>query len=183
MVEATEKWGVDPAPGKIPGRDPEEVYTKLFRQTSDDFFESLADPERFDVVLIDGLHLKEQVYRDATNSLRHLTNRGLLVLHDCSPENEAMQIVPRRQKHWNGDCWKALVRLRSEHPELFCRVIAEDQGVGVVIPRPPGKLITDLILDKTAFDLQYSDLEADRKRLLGVVNFSDIERLREEASS
>lgn len=182
-VEATTKWGVDPKPGKIPQRDPEEVYTKLFRQTSDDFFRALAPTEQFDVVFVDGLHLAKQVYRDTLNALKHLTARGLIVLHDCSPENEAMQKVPRIQKHWSGDCWKAIIRLRSEHPNLFCRVIADDMGVGVVIPRPAGKEVSELSLKCPAFDLQYKDLATDRTHLLGAVNPSDIPGLRKQAAS
>lgn len=182
-VKASLKWGVDPKPGKIPQRDPEDVYAKLFRQTSDDFFKELPASEKFDVVFIDGLHIAKQVYQDVLNALNHLTPRGMIILHDCNPENEAMQAVPRLQKHWNGNCWKAIVRLRSEHPKLFCRVIDRDQGLGVVIPRPAGKEVLELKLERPAFDLQYKDLEADRARLLGIVPLEEMYELREQAAS
>ena len=32
--------------------------------TSDEFFESIPESERFDIVFIDGLHLCDQVWKD-----------------------------------------------------------------------------------------------------------------------
>lgn len=184
LVKATEKWGVDPVLKKVGGHDPEKIYTRFFLQTSNDFFKSsLGLSEKFDVVFIDGLHLKEQVYLDVFRSLSCLSERGVIVMHDCNPATEAMQAVPRQQSSWNGDCWKAMVKLRSEHPELFCRVIMQDQGVGVVIRRPPGKKVRDVNLKgRKAFDLQYSDLEANRVRLLGHVAYCDMKKLRKQAA-
>ncbi len=51
-----------------------------------------------------------------------------------SPEKESHQIVPRvnNQPTWNGDCWKAWVKLRRVRSDLSMRVINADHGLGVI---------------------------------------------------
>lgn len=158
-IRSATKWGVDPAPM----RSAESRYGQFFRKTSDEFFSTLDDAHRFDVILVDGLHHAEQVARDVENSLRFLSEDGAIVMHDCSPASEAAQRVPRETGIWNGDCWRAMVALR-QRPELDAFTIDADHGVGVVRKRAP---ISPL--ETPPGPLTYADLERDRRRLLGLV--------------
>ena len=90
------------------GVDP--VSGGTIRTTSDKFFEENA--ETFDIVFVDGLHHAEQVLRDIENSLLRLNNGGTIVVHDLNPREEYLQVIPRLQSTWMGDCWKAWVHLR-----------------------------------------------------------------------
>lgn len=155
-VEAHLKWGVDPRPK--PGA--ERSYDRVFQQTSDEYF--ARQSEKFDVVLIDGLHHADQVYRDILHALAVVSPRGVVVAHDCNPSSEAMQAVPQRQGIWTGDCWRAIVRLRASRPLLTAYVINTDFGVGVIRKRSSPLLKLDKAFDKYT----YADLRRDRKRLL-----------------
>lgn len=159
------KWGVDPAPHQgAPTR-----YQRFFRGTSDEFFAQLRDDERVDVVFIDGLHHAEQVYRDVVNSLRFLSEGGTIVLHDCYPPSQEAQQVPRDGAAvWTGDCWKAIVKLRREHPELLCFVVDADFGLGVVrrLPRPSPAPLANV--DGDPFELEWADLKRHPRLLLGL---------------
>lgn len=167
QVRADEKWGVDPR-----SDSPEEPYDYLVRTESDYFFGRLYSGRLFDVVFIDGLHHAKQVYRDVCNALNHLAAGGIIVMHDCNPQSETAQAVPRQQSEWNGDCWKAVVKLRAEHPELDVFTIDTDQGLGVVRQVPSDSID----VDGEPFDLTWSDLVQDRERLLGLISPSEWEQ-------
>lgn len=126
-IHCLEKTGVDPARGGT------------HRMTSDHFFETLSKRKRFDLVFIDGLHWCEQVDRDVDNSLRHLTRRGVIVLHDCNPPTPAHALYPRPVPWtaWNGDVWRSIVKLRRARASTLDVAVGDfDWGCGVVVRRP-----------------------------------------------
>lgn len=155
---AREKWGVDPAPK----RECVPHYHHLRKQKSDAFFASLTT-ERFDVVLVDGLHHAPQVLRDAKNSLNFLASDGFVVMHDCNPKSEEAQRVPREVRQWNGDCWKAMVRIR-EREDVDAFTIDSDHGIGVLMKRPNTHRLTEV-----PPKLHYPDLVEHRDRFLRLV--------------
>lgn len=159
-VKASRKVGVDPAPFEQAIRH----YSSVCRQTSDAFFAELPRDELFDVVLVDGLHHADQVFRDVENALLHLAAGGVVVMHDCNPQSELAQRVPRETRVWNGDCWQAMVWLRQRN-DLDAFTIDTDHGVGVV-----SKLIFPRFEEREETPyLPYSALETDRAGLLGLV--------------
>jgi len=81
--------------------------------------------------LVDGLHHAEQVYKDAINSLQILNENGTIVCHDMNPKGYREQLVPRVTRHWNGDCWRAWVKLRSRS-DLAMFVLDFDEGCGII---------------------------------------------------
>jgi hypothetical protein len=124
-VNVPNKYGVDPKPHGKMGR---QNTTHLM--TSDEFFEQ--NNQKFDIIFIDGLHLHEQVYKDINNSLKVLNDGGYIVCHDMNPPEERFQLRHRRTRRWNGDCWKAWVRLRMERDDLEMFVVNVDEGCGVI---------------------------------------------------
>ena len=112
------------------GIDPEINLDGVLRMTSDAFFESNAT--LYDLIFIDGLHLRDQVYRDILNALRFLKSGGTIVCHDINPSNEAQQLVPRVQSQWTGDCWKAWVQIRAERKDLEMAVVDTESGCGII---------------------------------------------------
>lgn len=157
-VQAKTHWGVDPHPRA----GSETHYDFLFRGTSDQFFRKYH--EKFDVVLVDGLHHAVQVYRDIMSALAVVGPRGVVIAHDCNPTTRAMQAVPQEQGIWTGDCWRAIVKLRATRTDVTAYVLDTDYGVGVVrkIPSAP------ISLDKSLGELTFHDLAKNRRKLLGL---------------
>jgi hypothetical protein len=117
-VRCDVKVGVDPARGGT------------HRMTSDAYFAQCD--EEFDIVFIDGLHIRDQVMRDVENSLMHLSHDGTIVIHDCIPVNEIQQRVPNeRGGPWTGDVWRAALELRRRD-DIDMAVGLFDAGVGVI---------------------------------------------------
>jgi hypothetical protein len=179
QVAARTKVGVDPAfRFRIPAgaRARRALHVKAgtfyFAMTSDAFF---AGPARrfapFDVVFVDGLHTYEQSYADVLHALALLADPGVVVVHDCNPGSEAAAAAtlesaartPGYRGEWNGEVYKALIRLRT-HPDLRVCVIDCDQGVGIVV-KGEADAPLHLTPDEIA-GLGYTDLEASREFLL-----------------
>ena len=116
-IEVENKIGVDPNSGGT------------HRMTSDSFF--LINNKLFDLIFIDGLHTYEQVKKDIINSLNCLNKNGLILIHDCLPLNYYDQAVPRAQKKWNGDVWKAITEFRT-FDEIDVCVGSFDNGIGLI---------------------------------------------------
>lgn len=163
-IDCQYKVGVDP--------EPLRMFPGIVKMTSDQFF---ADKKigYFDLIFIDGLHHKEQVYRDIINSLNHLQKGGTIVCHDMNPTNQTMQMVPRITKIWTGNGWKAWIKI--VYPSTFLRgfVVNTDFGVGVIQKVVEFK---KLIIDQVDFsDLNYKDLEENRKRFLNLMSVEEFQ--------
>ena len=150
---------------------------KYFRQTSDDFFagnSGLFEKEKIDVVFIDGLHTYQQSLVDVKNCLKHLSDNGVIIMHDCNPTTEAMASssfelfmdTPNRGKAWCGDVWKTIVHMRLAYKDLNVFVLDTDFGLGVITR---GK--QEDILDYNADEIEkmsYADLLKDRDNMLNL---------------
>lgn len=112
------------------GVDPYSPYPGVIKEESDTFFKT--NIEKFDIILIDGLHHSDQVYRDITNALDCLNPHGYIICHDMLPTNEEMQVIPFNNGMWTGDCWKAFVELRQTKKDLEMYTIDTDMGLGVI---------------------------------------------------
>jgi len=122
LIKIEHKISIDPSPrGKV-----------TFIGTSDEYFESITDNIKYDIIFIDGLHHSDQVLKDIENSLNHLSENGTIVCHDCLPTTEKMQERDDHGEEWTGDVWKAIAELRVEMIDLDIKVVDTDYGCGII---------------------------------------------------
>jgi hypothetical protein len=165
-VIAAHKDGVDPG---VEGALTSETNYPI---TSDKFFELIHNHDiKYDIIFVDGLHRDHQVYKDIINALNHLASNGTIVCHDMNP---LWEITQRDEGVtgcgcWNGSCWKAWAKLRSERSDLEMYVVDTDHGCGVI------KLgeQKSMHLPKNAFDLDFEYLENNRKELLNLITVDE----------
>lgn len=105
---------------------------QISKETSDKFFERLPIDRKVDIIFIDGLHEAEQVTKDIENSLKHLSSRGTIVLHDCNPPKYE-HTTTGIDGCWTGDVYKSAIGLQELYPYQFY-TIDTDWGVGVLTP-------------------------------------------------
>ena len=104
--------------------------------TSDEFFSS--NPQKYDLIFIDGLHIDEQVEKDILNSLKYLNKEGSIVLHDCNPpevyyaREDYYDTTTPAGAYWNGTVWKAIAKVRSEIEGIYTSTVDTDWGVCVI---------------------------------------------------
>jgi hypothetical protein len=175
-IKIPHKVGVDPDTEKACDRD------ATYKITSDEYFQ--FNYEKFDLIFIDGLHEEEQVERDILNSLDRLNEGGYIVCHDMNPiiyERQLPNNDPKFLEYslreeakgnpqygfWNGDCWKAFVKLKIYRDDLIMKTVDTDFGVGII---QKGSQKT---LDLEFKNLNYEGLEKNRKEWLNLISVEE----------
>ncbi len=172
-IEAAVKYSVDPGVER-------EHNPVDFAVTSDEFFRQLEAGEiltrdtKFDIIFIDGLHLANQVEKDIENALKHLSDDGFIVMHDCNPPTEFharenfSYILSPVGGQWNGTTWKAFFKTRKRK-DIFSCCVDTDWGVGIL-----SKNINFGSSSEVSNDyFEYEILNANRKSSLNLVSFDD----------
>ena len=156
-VKCSQKVGVDPYTGGT------------IRETSDKFFNTNKDT--FDCVFIDGLHAYQQVKKDIQNSLKFLNPNGIILLHDCLPNNYLEQATPRCQYIWSGDVWKAIVECRTlENIDTY--TCYADFGIGVILNRKNKNILQ---LNNLEFSkIKFSDYFNSYKKFMNLIEYEDL---------
>jgi len=125
--------------------DPDPEVNADFIMTSDDFFK--LNKEKFDIIFVDGLHHADFTYRDIINSLKILNLGGCVVVHDVLPTSYESQLIPLEKTLltgsgiWEGDVWKAWIKLKTETQNLNMEVVDTDHGCGIIYPTKDSKNI------------------------------------------
>tara|TARA_B100000787_G_scaffold167553_1_gene154553 strand:+ start:3867 stop:4583 length:717 start_codon:yes stop_codon:yes gene_type:complete len=156
-IECNKKVGVDPVSGGT------------VRKTSDKFFENNKD--KFDCIFIDGLHYYSQVKKDIENSINILNPNGVILLHDCLPNNHFEQAVPRCQITWNGDVWKAIVGCRSKE-NLDTYTCYADFGIGVIFKRKNKNLLK--LNNQNFSKLKFKDYFFKHREFMNIIEYEDL---------
>lgn len=150
------------------GVDPEPTTPATLHMTSDDFF--IQNKETFDVIFINGLHHADQVFTDIENALAVLNEDGYIVCHDMNPIQEIHQQIPFQGGHWNGDCWRALYKLRCDYNNIRVQTVDTDEGCAVIRRREGGEKLalhrSDLHPDK----ITYKSFDNNRHNILNLIS-------------
>jgi hypothetical protein len=166
-INIVHKDAVDPEPVR------EGKQLTNYPISSDEFFDLIEGHDiKYDIIFIDGLHHDYQVYKDICNAINHLTPDGTIICHDMNP----LYFVTSMKRgfdgvgQWNGDCWQAWAKLRTENPNISMEVINTDHGVGII---RNGKQKLFNVRDKSLLNIvdgsaTWELLETYRKELLNL---------------
>ena len=168
QINCNNKFGVDPSP--ITG-DTTHIMT------SDEFFDGLDQDIKFDIVFIDGLHLDFQVDRDIENSLKHLSEGGTIVLHDCNPPTkyhagEYPVFSEPANGEWNGTVYLSLLKIRLYREDLRLFTVDTDWGVGILTKKSSNTLE---VFPNEAMSWEY--FSNNRKEILDLISEAEFEEM------
>lgn len=128
---AAECYGVDVAFGRRDFND----NVKLYQMPSDDFFAALGPNIKFDMIFIDGLHERSQVYKDFINSKDRIIEDGLIIMHDTYPMDAEMT-----QPWFCHDAWQAAQQIKIEFRNDFEMItLPFNPGISILKKMPIGK--------------------------------------------
>lgn len=143
-----------------------------FKMNSDQFFETIENDKIYDFIFIDGLHHHEQVDKDLENSFKHLSENGIIMLHDTMPSSYEAQVVPRIQRVWNGDVWKSVVKLRYIRNDLDIMTLDTDHGCTLI--KKGSNIIYNEVKIEDAMCFNY--FKENKIKLMNVVSIDFFEK-------
>lgn len=152
----------------------------FYELTSDDFFNSdnpvTSGEKLLDIAFIDGMHTFEQSREDVLNTLKYLKDDGIIIMHDCYPQNEAaahpdMDTAIRMASFvgaWNGDVYKTIIWFRSNRSDLDVYTLDTDNGLGIITKKALSNTPLDYSEDRIK-SMTYKDfIDLDPVKLLGL---------------
>ncbi len=146
------------------------------KMTSDEFFSGLDDDDTYDLIFIDGLHLEAQVDKDISNSLRHLSSGGSIVLHDCNPPTlshagEEQSSEPPANGNWNGTVYRSIIKLRIFRPDLSLLTVDSDWGVGIL-----SRAASSILEADAAESVCWEFFDRHRQEILNLISPEEFKR-------
>ena len=154
-IEIKNKTGVEPYPAE------DLLHKHIIELTSDMFFKSLEADVKYDIIFIDGLHTREQCLADILNSLKHLSDNGTILVHDCLPTAEYQTSIEDNGREWTGDVWKSIVDIKEKNG-LDVSTIDTDWGIGCI------RLNADNVGFENQIDLDWENYELLKHELLNI---------------
>lgn len=182
-VKSTFKIAVDPAFAFDSFRkigkffiNPYNLFNQYIEKKSDDFFAKdavhLFASRQCNLSLIDGMHEYDFALRDVENTLKYLSDDGVIIMHDCNPvtKEEACTFEEWKGRNfkgqWNGDVWKTIMHLRTFRNDIDVFVLDCDQGLGIVTKRKPQNRLSYSQDDINRFT--YEDFDKNRSNWLNL---------------
>lgn len=99
-------------------------------ESSDDFFDHHSKDSLYDIIFLDGSHEQVQVERDIVNSLEHLTEDGIILVHDTIPPD-----VVHESPTLCDNAYKAIPNIARWMPDLQIFTFPVRFGLTLISPR------------------------------------------------
>jgi Methyltransferase domain len=108
-------------------------YRSRDADTSECLRKIRAHGQRFDIVFIDACHEYESTRRDMLDALSLVNENGVIVMHDCLPESEAICTPSRGNLNdWSGVTYKAYLDVLMTRSDLWYCSVNTDYGCGMI---------------------------------------------------
>ena len=137
-------------------------FDGVIHATTDDYF--LNNQNKFDIIYIDALHEKNQVYKDFKNSFNALNDSGIIIFHDINP-------LDISQTHFNssGDVFELWIELAKTYKVYIIKNEYDGDSVGIFIKSKNSKFIDIEVKDYT-----YQFFSENREDFISYLNYEEI---------
>jgi hypothetical protein len=147
-----------------------------FEMDEIEFAHSGRGEPAYDVVIVDCVHEADRCLAAMEWALGRVAPHGAIVVHDTNPptawhQRPSAEYVPGTD--WNGDVWKAVVRFRARHPEMYVATVDTDWGCTVV---RPGAAALDHLDSALPDALTWDGFERNRSSWLNLISVRRLRR-------
>lgn len=108
--------------------------------------------KKFDLIFVDPFHEYKESRRDFSILIPLLKDNGILISHDCYPENKKMANPNFILGNWSGETYIAFVELAFNNPSYYYGILNIDTGIG--------------IMSKKEFELLKNNLNTEKQKEL-----------------
>jgi len=88
--------------------------------------------KKFDLICLDSFHEYSYSQSDLSVLSSYLTERGVMVCHDCFPSSKSMAAPIYQPLGWNGETYVAFIEFAYHNPEWFYGLLKIDTGIGII---------------------------------------------------
>lgn len=173
-IETKHSIDTDPNTGADFIIDSDSFFTMLETES----FSFLEKDYKWDAIFIDGNHNAEQVFKDLKNSINHLSDDGIIFIHDILPSeySRALEIGLPTVPLALCDAWKVVHYCLKNRPDIHICSLEEGD------PNPCGLAVItkNKNLNRKLLDLnenvfyQFSQMVENKKKLMNVIPEDDI---------
>lgn len=100
--------------------------------------------DRVDICLVDGWHTYDCAIRDLTGAYDLLADGGVLIVHDCLPENEQSASPDWVSGIWSGASYRAYLDFVLAHHDLDYCTVNVDHGCGIIFKKRTVNIMNDV---------------------------------------
>lgn len=136
-------------------------FDGVVHATTDDYF--LNNKDKFDLIYIDALHEKNQVYKDFKNSFNVLNDSGVIIFHDINPLD-----ISQTHPNSSEDVFELWIEL-SKIYKVYVIKGYEGDSIGVFIKSENSKFIDIEVKDYT-----YQFFSENREDFISYLNYEEI---------
>jgi hypothetical protein len=138
--------------------------------------------DRIDICLVDGRHTYDCAIRDLTAAYEMLADRGVLVVHDCSPATERIASPAWVRGEWSGASYRSYLDFVLAREDLDYCTVDVDYGCGIIfknrtvtttrpsLPVCEPKMIDEWFRVHNDDQLAFNFFSENRARLLRLVS-------------
>jgi hypothetical protein len=136
-------------------------FDGVIHSTTDDYF--LNNKDKFDLIYIDALHEKNQVYKDFKNSFNSLNDSGIIIFHDINPIS-----IEQTDFGSSGDIFELWIEISKKYKVYVFNGLDGD-SVGIFIKNKNSKFIDVEIENHT-----YEFFSENREDFISYINYEEI---------
>jgi len=138
--------------------------------------------ERYDIIFVDSFHTYRASIVDLHGALSLLRPGGVMVVHDCNPDDPSLVGAAFQEGSWCGVTYGAFIDfVLAAQPAGYC-VVDSDYGCGVVFSqgaalpaglstaRPPQRLVFEWVLAREDDRTRFPFFARHRQELLNLVS-------------
>lgn len=92
--------------------------------------------KKYDLICVDPFHEYTFSKKDFYLLSSFLTDDGLIICHDCFPQNKRMAEPTFVFGPWSGETYVAFIDFAHHHPDWFCGILNTDTGIGILSKSP-----------------------------------------------
>jgi hypothetical protein len=131
---------------------------RIISTTTDQYFDSIRDVRKFDLVFIDADHEKNQVFKDFTNAFECLNEGGIILMHDINPPTR--EDIALTELGTCFEFWMSLVDNYRENCSALVEFPEEREGSMGVFVKDAKKFDKSLIAE---LDRGYDYFDSNRE--------------------
>lgn len=118
----------------------------------------------YEISLVDSYHTYEATTRDLIGAWLLLRENGIIVVHDCAPDDPALSRPEFREGSWYGVSYAAFIDFVLQRRDIAYYTVDTDSGCGVIFKNPALTAFAAPAIDRGRIEFEWRCVSGDAER-------------------